>query len=72
MANEAMVQLKASDGFTLDAFEVAVGDGRRGGVVILQEIFGVTDQLKKVARTYAKEGFGTIAALPGRPRRPRV
>ena len=57
---EAMVQLKASDGFTLDAFEVSVGDARRGGVVILQEIFGVTDQLKSVARNYAKEGFDTI------------
>jgi len=60
MASEAMVQLKASDGFTLDAFEASAGDGRRGGVVILQEIFGVTDQLKGVARTYAKEGFDAI------------
>jgi carboxymethylenebutenolidase len=58
--NEAMVQLKASDGFTLDAFEASVGDGRLGGVVILQEIFGVTDQLKSVARAYANEGFDAI------------
>lgn len=58
--NESMVQLKASDGFTLDAFEVAAGDKRLGGVVILQEIFGVTDQLKSVARAYAKEGFDAI------------
>jgi carboxymethylenebutenolidase len=59
-SNEAMVQLKASDGFTHDAFEVSVGEKRRGGVVILQEIFGVTDQLKSVARNYAKEGFDAI------------
>jgi carboxymethylenebutenolidase len=58
--NEAMVQLKASDGFTLDAFEVKAGGKRLGGVVILQEIFGVTDQLKSVARNYAKQGFDAI------------
>jgi len=62
MANidEAVVQLKASDGFTLDAFEASAGGKRLGGVVILQEIFGVTDQLKSVARSYAKEGFDAI------------
>jgi carboxymethylenebutenolidase len=59
-SNEAMVQLKASDGFTLGAFEANAGDKRLGGVVILQEIFGVTDQLKSVARNYAKEGFDAI------------
>ncbi|NJN40503.1 MAG: dienelactone hydrolase family protein [Gammaproteobacteria bacterium] len=57
---EAMVQLRTSDGFTLDAFEASAGDKRIGGVVILQEIFGVTDQLKSVARNYAKEGFDAI------------
>jgi carboxymethylenebutenolidase len=58
--NEAMVQLKTSDNFTLDAFEANAGGKRLGGVVILQEIFGVTDQLKSVARSYAKEGFDAI------------
>ena len=55
-----MVQLTASDGFKLDAFEVAASGERRGGIVILQEIFGVTDQLKGVARSYAKHGYDTI------------
>ena len=55
-----MVQLQASDGFRLVAFEVSAGANRRGGIVILQEIFGVTDQLKGVARTYAKHGFDAI------------
>lgn len=58
--NEAMVRLKASDGVGLDAFEATAGGKRRGGLVILQEIFGVTDQLKSVARRYAQEGFDTI------------
>ena len=55
-----MVQLQAADGFRLEAFEVSAGANRRGGIVILQEIFGVTDQLKGVARTYAKHGFDAI------------
>jgi carboxymethylenebutenolidase len=58
--NEAMVRLKASDGVMLDAFEASASGKRLGGVVILQEIFGVTDQLKSVARRYAREGFDAI------------
>jgi len=59
-SSEAMARLKASDGVMLDAFEASAGGKRLGGVVILQEIFGVTDQLKSVARRYAQEGFDTI------------
>jgi len=55
-----MVRLQASDGFALDAFEASAGDNRTGGVVILQEIFGLTDQLKSVARFFAREGFDAI------------
>jgi len=60
MANEAMVRLTAEDGFSFDAFEASAGDKSAGGVVILQEIFGLTDQLKSVARFFAREGFDAI------------
>ena len=30
------------------------------GLVILQEIFGITDQLKGVVRGYARDGYDTI------------
>src|SRR5262245_61628124 len=57
---ESMVRLNAADRFQLDAFEApAVGD-RVGGLVILQEIFGLTDQLKSVARFFARNGFDAI------------
>ncbi len=57
-----MTELTAADGHKLDCWiEPAKGD-RRGGVVILQEIFGVTDQLKSVAATYA--GHGYEVAIP--------
>ncbi|KJE36630.1 dienelactone hydrolase [Thalassospira sp. HJ] len=49
--------ITASDGHILDCwFEAPVGK-RLGGIVILQEIFGVTDQLKDVARKYAALGY---------------
>ncbi len=52
-----MTELTASDGHKLDCWiEPPKGD-RRGGLVIVQEIFGVTDQLKGVAARYAKEGY---------------
>jgi carboxymethylenebutenolidase len=55
-----MVRLTAADGFALDAFKAGAGDHRVGGLVILQEIFGLTDQLKSVARFFARSGFDSI------------
>lgn len=55
--NGAMTRLKASDGHQFDCWlEPARGD-RRGALVILQEIFGVTGQLKDVAARYAAQGY---------------
>ncbi len=52
-----MTRLTATDGHELDCWiEPATGQ-RKGGIVILQEIFGVTDQLKSVARRYAAQGY---------------
>ena len=52
-----MQTLTAADGHELDCwFEPPVG-ARRGAIVILQEIFGVTEQLKGVARKYAALGY---------------
>ena len=52
-----MTKLTATDGHSLDAWiEPAEGD-RRGGIVIVQEIFGVTDQLKGVAKRYTALGY---------------
>lgn len=58
--SEVMVRLAAADGFALDAFRAEAGAERTGGLVILQEIFGLTDQLKSVARFFARNGFDAI------------
>ena len=56
---EQMIKLTADDGFTLDAFRVTP-ENSKGGLVILQEIFGMGDQLKSVARYFASQGFDAI------------
>jgi carboxymethylenebutenolidase len=57
---ESMTTLTAADGFKLEAFRATPSGPSRGGLVILQEIFGVTDQLKEVVRSYARDGYDTI------------
>lgn len=47
----------ASDGHELESWVESTNGHAKGGVIILQEIFGVTDQLKQVAKNYAEEGF---------------
>lgn len=57
---EETVKLTAADGHVVAAFHAAPKNGSKGGLVILQEIFGVTDQLKSVARAYARDGYDAI------------
>lgn len=59
-STEAMVRVSAADGFGFDAFRAGAGADRIGGLVVLQEIFGLTDQLKSVARFFAHNGFDAI------------
>lgn len=68
-----ITDLTASDGHVFNCWmESAKGD-RRGGLVILQEIFGVTDQLKGVAKRYAALGYDVaIPALFDRQERGAV
>lgn len=57
-----MNEVTAADGHVLDCWIEPAQGQRRSGLVILQEIFGVTDQLKGVARRYAK--LGHEVAIP--------
>ncbi len=57
---EETIKLTAADGFVFEAFRASPKQDSRGGLVILQEIFGLTDQLKAVVRSYAEDGYDTI------------
>ena len=55
-----MIQLTASDGHTLDAYEQHP-DGARAAIVIVQEIFGVNAHIRSVVDRYASFGYQAIA-----------
>jgi len=53
--------LRASDGHELGAYRSEPSGRPRGGVVVLQEIFGVNSHIRAVADGFAKEGFLAVA-----------
>ncbi len=57
---EKMQTLAAEDGLKLQAFRATPQGQVRGGLVVLQEIFGLTDQMKSVVRAYAEDGYDSI------------
>jgi carboxymethylenebutenolidase len=57
---EETITLTAADGHAFAAFHAKPRQGGKGGLVVLQEIFGLTDQLKSVVRAYAADGYDTI------------
>ncbi|HEY5410922.1 MAG TPA: dienelactone hydrolase family protein [Caulobacteraceae bacterium] len=57
-----MIKLKSqSDGFEFDAYHADPGDARRGGLIVVQEIFGVTAGIKQIADSFAQDGYEVIA-----------
>jgi carboxymethylenebutenolidase len=57
----ATVQLKAADGHGFDAYRAAPRGKPRGGIVVIQEIFGITSHVEHVARQYADAGYRALA-----------
>src|SRR5690606_28817780 len=57
----SMVTLTASDGYRLAAYRAEPQGAPRGGIVVIQEIFGVNDHIRKVTDSYAAEGYLAIA-----------
>jgi carboxymethylenebutenolidase len=55
------VRLKASDGFQLSAYVAQPAGTPKGGLVVVQEIFGVNGHIKRVADGFAADGFLAIA-----------
>lgn len=55
------LKLKASDGHELSAYMVRPEGTPKGGLVVVQEIFGVNSHIRSVAEGYAKEGYVAVA-----------
>jgi carboxymethylenebutenolidase len=56
-----MMRLRAKDGHELDAYVAEPKGKAKGGVVVVQEVFGVTDHVKRVADQYAARGYKAVA-----------
>lgn len=54
------VQLAAGDGHRFAAYRAAPAEAARGALVIVQEIFGVTQHMRNVADQYAGIGYTSV------------
>jgi carboxymethylenebutenolidase len=55
------IKLRASDGFELSAYRAEPSGSPRGGLVLIQEIFGVNGHIRRVADGYAADGYFVVA-----------
>jgi carboxymethylenebutenolidase len=66
----SMIELQAADGHKLAAYRAEPAGKPRGGIVVIQEIFGVNKHIKSVADGYAADGYLVVApAMFDRARR---
>jgi carboxymethylenebutenolidase len=55
------IDLKAADDFVLPAYVATPAGQPKGGIVVLQEIFGVNSHIRSVADGYAAQGYVAVA-----------
>lgn len=55
------IELTASDGHVFSAYEARPESAPRGGIVVVQEIFGVNEHIRRVADGYAADGYRVLA-----------
>ncbi|MBU6298468.1 MAG: dienelactone hydrolase family protein [Alphaproteobacteria bacterium] len=55
------IAMKMADGQTIGVYHAEPEGARRGGLVAIQEIFGVTDHIKSVCDAYAADGYEVLA-----------
>ena len=56
-----MITITAQDGVTLSAYQAMPEGAPRGGIILLQEIFGVNQHIREVCDSFARDGFHIIA-----------
>jgi carboxymethylenebutenolidase len=59
--NTMQITLKAEDGHAFGAYEAKPAGKARGGIVLIQEIFGVNAHIRSVSDRYAADGYHVIA-----------
>ena len=56
-----MIKMKMSDGAEIAVYHVEPEGERRGGLVLVQEIFGVTDHIRELSDEYAADGYEVLS-----------
>lgn len=56
-----MIRMKMSDGAEIGVYHVEPKGERRGGLVLIQEIFGVTEHIREQCDLFADEGYEVLA-----------
>ena len=56
-----MIRMQMSDGAEIGVYHVAPTGERRGGLVLIQEIFGVTEHIREQCDLFADEGYEVLA-----------
>src|SRR3954465_8939597 len=55
------IQLSTADGTTISAYRAEPVQASRGGLIVVQEIFGVNSHIRSVCDGYAADGYTAIA-----------
>jgi carboxymethylenebutenolidase len=55
------IDLKAANGFVFPAYVAQPAGAPKGGIVVVQEIFGVNSHIRSVADGYASQGYLAVA-----------
>ena len=56
-----MIRMTMSDGAEIAVYHAEAEGARRGGLVLIQEIFGVTDHIRDLCDEYAADGYEVLA-----------
>jgi carboxymethylenebutenolidase len=56
-----MIRRTMSDGIEISVYHAEPGGERRGGLVLIQEIFGVTDHIRELCDEFAADGYEVLA-----------
>ena len=56
-----MIRMTMSDGAEIAVNRVEAVGERRGGLVLVQEIFGVTDHIRELCDEYAADGYEVLS-----------
>ncbi len=57
----AFEQMAMTDGEVIDVYRAVPAGERRGGLVLIQEIFGVTEHIQELCDEYAADGYEVLS-----------